>query len=124
MHGVSDRLAMIPAMSDTTPTDRGQTIDATATDLRQTELTVADAARVLGLTSDAVRAKIRRGTMSAFKAPDDTRNAAYGHQTKSAGELARGRLRCARIAQTERIGGIALNVVGPRLPEELADHPD
>lgn len=48
-------------MSDTTPTDQGQTA-----------MTVADAAQTLGLTSDAIRARIRRGTMSGFKADDDT----------------------------------------------------
>jgi hypothetical protein len=35
-------------------------------------MTVAEAAQVLGLTSDAIRAKIRRGTMAGFKADDDT----------------------------------------------------
>lgn len=68
--------AIMPTMSDTTPTDQGQTPDATgdttATDPRQTAMTVADAAHALGLTSDAIRAKIRRGTMSGFKAADDT----------------------------------------------------
>jgi len=63
-------------MSDTTPTDQRQTPDATGdatpTDRRQTAMTVADAAQALGLTSDAIRAKIRRGTMSGFKADDDT----------------------------------------------------
>jgi hypothetical protein len=63
-------------MSDTTPTDQGQTPDATSvttpTDRRQTAMTVADAAQALGLTSDAIRARIRRGTMSGFKADDDT----------------------------------------------------
>jgi hypothetical protein len=48
-------------MHDTTPTDQGQTA-----------MTVADAAQALGLTSDAIRARIRRGTMSGFKADDDT----------------------------------------------------
>jgi hypothetical protein len=52
---------MMLAMDDTTPTDP-----------RQTAMTVADAARALGLTSDAIRAKIRRGTMSGFKADDAT----------------------------------------------------
>ncbi len=63
-------------MSDRRPTDQGQTPDAmgdtTPTDRRQTAMTVADAAQALGLTSDAIRAKIRRGTMSGFKADDDT----------------------------------------------------
>jgi hypothetical protein len=67
---------MMLAMSDTTPTDQGQTPDATgdatATDRRQTAMTVADAAQALGLTSDAIRARIRRGTMPGFKADDDT----------------------------------------------------
>jgi len=63
-------------MTDRTPTDQeqtpGATGDATPTDRRQAAMTVADAAQALGLTSDAIRAKIRRGTMSGFKADDDT----------------------------------------------------
>jgi hypothetical protein len=63
-------------MHDTTPTDQGQTPDATGdttpTDQGQSAMTVADAAQALGLTSDAIRARIRRGTMSGFKADDDT----------------------------------------------------
>ena len=66
----------MPIMSARTPADPRQTPDATgdttATDPRQTAMTVADAAHALGLTSDAIRAKIRRGTMSGFKAADDT----------------------------------------------------
>ncbi len=63
---------MIAGMSDATPTDLGQTPDTTPTDRRLTAMTVAEAAQALGLTSDAIRAKIRRGTMSGFKADDDT----------------------------------------------------
>jgi hypothetical protein len=61
---------------DEIPADKRQTSnaasDTTPTDPRQTAMTVADAAKALGLTSDAIRAKIRRGTMSGFKAEDDT----------------------------------------------------
>ena len=60
-------------MRDTTPTDPQLTPDTTG-DATPTgiAMTVADAAQVLGLTSDAIRAKIRRGTMAEFKADDDT----------------------------------------------------
>jgi hypothetical protein len=67
---------MMRGMNDTTPADQGQTPDATGdttpADRRQTAMTVADAAQALGLTSDAIRARIRRGTMAGFKADDAT----------------------------------------------------
>lgn len=46
---------------DTTPTGPGQDVD---------RLSVADAAARLGVTPDAVRARIRRGTLSAEKGDD------------------------------------------------------
>ena len=60
---------MIPAMSDTTDdTTSRDTPHATSRDVtRRDSVSVHDAARVLGITEDAVRARLRRGSLSGEK---------------------------------------------------------
>lgn len=65
---------MIPAMSDRTPTDSPPGGQQDSDGVRQdATVGVVEASRILGMTTDAVRSRLRRGTLEGHKVDDEWR---------------------------------------------------
>jgi hypothetical protein len=61
---------MLPTMSDTTPTGSPESPDRTRQDATAS---VAEAAQAFGISHDAVRSRLRRGTLEGHKVGDEWR---------------------------------------------------